>query len=208
MTDQIESQTQEESDQLTNIDSLNMASLRQYAKLLKISASRDWDKNDYIEAIKATQAGNNETSLVFNETIGPKPGYTRVIMNRDPTPGHANSPIQVGVNGYLLHIPRGIQVDVRNEIVASLLVAKSSTSQQIEGPSNANPVGVYRDEEMLSYPFQVMASTPGGTKWASPVDNRAKVHEQKAAFEKVMGRWPTSGELKEAIKANIIKNTV
>ena len=199
-------EVQEDTSQVQNVDNLDMASLRKYAKLLNIGASRDWDKNDYINAIKEKQSNKTRAKIVFDNGNAPAPGYVRIIMNRDPTPGHANSPVQVGVNGDLLHIPRGIPVDIPEAFVKALFLATTKTNQQIEAPSNANPTGTFRNEDTVSYPFQIQDSTAGG-KWKARNDNRSANYALRASFEKTFGRWPTAGELEEAMKAKIIRDT-
>lgn len=204
MTNEVEhSDAQEERTQLETLESLDIASLRKYAKLMRIPSQRDWQKEDYVEAIKMKQAQQN-VSLVFDNSNAPAPGHARILLHRDQSPGAKNGPIQVGVNGRLIHIPRGVEVDIPLPFVEALKNAKGTQIRQISDASRDQPAGLYKDEEVHYYPFQVLAATPGGN-FTNPHDQRAASYERRKAFHDAFGRWPTDGELKEAIRAQIIK---
>lgn len=206
MTNEIEtSDAQEERSQLDTLESLDIASLRKYVKLMRITAQRDWQREDYVEAIKAKQTAQN-VSLVFDSENRPAPGYARVLIHRDPSPGAKNSPIQLGVNGRFVHVPRGHEVDVPIPFVEVLKNSVGERPELVEESTSTNPAGTYRWEKVTSYPFQVIAITPGG-KFVSDLDNRAINYARKKEFHDKFGRFPTEGELKEAMRANIIKNT-
>lgn len=205
MTDEtVTSDAQDERSQSEALEALDMASLRKYAKLMRITAQRDWQKEDYIEAIKTKQEMQN-VSVVFNQDNAPAPGHSRIIILRDPTPGHKNSPVPVIVNGRILLIPRGIPVDVPTPYVEVLNNAKGQQYRQTDGPAGNNPMGIFKEEEVFSYPFQVVAATPGG-QFTNQNDPRASKARLKAKFHAKFGRFPTDGELNEAIRADIIKN--
>lgn len=204
MTNEIEhSDAQEERSQLETLESLDIASLRKYAKLMRITSQRDWQKEDYVEAIKAKQAAQN-VALVFDNSNAPAPGHARILLHRDPTPGHRNSPIPLGVNGRMILVPRGIEVDVPIPFVEALKNSRSQQYRQVDGASQNAPMGVFKEEEVTSYPFQVIAMTPGG-EFTNPHDPRSASFERRKAFHKAFGRWPTDGELKEAMRAKIVK---
>lgn len=195
---------QEERSQLDVLESLDIASLRKYAKLMNIAAQRDWTAEDYVQAIKVKQEQNKIASIVFDNTNAPAPGHARVLVHRDMTPGHKNGPVQVGVNGRLVHIPRGIEVDIPIPYVEALKNSKSLQIRQVESGGQGSPMGTYRDEEISYYPFQIISITPGGN-FQNPHDSRGASYERRFAFHKAFGRWPTDGELKEAMRAKIIK---
>lgn len=177
------------------LEDLSIASLRSAAKALGITADRKWEKEDFVRAIKAKRQGDDVTKIVFDNSGAPAPGYARILVHRDPTPGHKNSPIHVGFNGQLYQIPRNIEVDVPKEFVESLANARTVQIRQEQDATRKNPGGVYKDEEQLSYPFQVLAITPG--QWKNPHDSRAKSYAIRKQFNEEFGSWPTDGELKE-----------
>jgi hypothetical protein len=203
MADMIETNETKED----TVETLTIGQLRQYAKLLNIPSERNWTKDDYIGAIERMRSSKNTAEVVFNDggASGPAPGYARIILNRDPTPGHANSPVQVGVNGELLHVPRGVQVDIPEPFMRALANATTRTSVQTGNPSRDNPGGVFREEDTMSYPFQVIAITPANKPWRSKSDSRGAHYAMRLEFVEKFGRWPTDGELKEAVKAKLLK---
>lgn len=197
MTDKDLESAQEERGQLDVLESLSIAELRKAAKHLGITFQRDWTKEDYINLIKHKQA-QAAHKYVFDKNIGPEPGFARIIVHRDPTPNHKNTPIHAGVNGKIYQIPRGLEVDVPLPVVEALNNAITIVTRQVGGESLDNPTGVYVDEPQMSYPFQVISFTPGEFKNAN--DSRSANYERRYAFFMKFGRWPTAGELAEAMK--------
>lgn len=192
---------QEEQAQEDAYDGLAIADLRKFAKMLGITAQRDWSKEDFVASIKSKQAHAGFTLAV--DANAPKPGLSRIVIHRDPTPGHKNNPIHLGVNGRLIAVPRGLEVDVPTAFVEVLKNAVTVKTEQDADASHANPAGTYREVPNTSYPYSVVATTPGG--FANPFDGRQAQAERKAAFHKAFGRWPTDGELKEAMRQKIIR---
>lgn len=194
---------QEAQDQDTNmLAALDMASLRKAAKLLGIAAQRDWGKEDFVRAIQDKQ-NQTDAEYVFDNSNAPKPGYARILIHRDPTPGHKNTPIHTSVNGRIFQVPRGLECDVPLPIVEALknaitLVTRRKTSDDGDKP------GAFVDEPQLSYPFQVVSVTPGEYKNSN--DGRAASYERRKAFHDRFGRWPTAAELAEAMKIKMQKD--
>lgn len=200
MTD--EQNTQDERAQIEAVAALDIQSLRKAAKLLGINANRDWTKEDFVAAIQAKQEENIQ-QLVFDSSTAPKPGFARILIHRDPSPGHKNTPIHAGVNGWIFQIPRGHEVDIPIPLVEVLKNARSIQVRQREAPNAQNPGGTYTDEEQTNYPFQVLQITPGEFKNVN--DGRAAAYERRYAFYKKFDRWPTHGELAEAMRQKIAR---
>lgn len=190
----------DDSTQLEAIDNLDIATLRKYAKLAGIAAKKDWAKEDFVAAIKAQQEVAS-TSLVFDDNKGPRAGFARILIHRDPTPGHKNSPVHVAVNGHIFSIPRGVQVDVPYPIVEVLANAKTIDTNEQASPDQRNPGGVFKEVERPSYPFQVIAVTPG--KYVNQSDTRTATYNLRKEFHTKHGTWPTHAELAEYRKAKI-----
>jgi len=186
------------------LEELDIAELRKYSKLLGVTAQRDWKKEDFVRAIQANQQAQ---ALLKYANIGAssdgspsstlKPGFARILMHRDPIPDAANSPVPIGLNGRFFHIPRGIEVDIPLEYVNVLADAKVKVIRQKKEPSPSNPQGEVVEEDILSYPFQVIEIRPylPGQKFNSSLDQRAVVAGRKAAFHREYGKYPTTGEL-------------
>ena len=125
-----------------------------------------------------------------------KPGYARIVLHKDPTPGHSNSPVPIGLNGKFYVVPRGVESDLPLEYVDVLIAAKQSVMRQKSEPSAANPAGEVVWEDIYSYPFQVISVKPGKA-FSSAIDQRGSVARRKKAFVDKIGKWPTTGELME-----------
>lgn len=195
MTD-IETSANDNSETIASVD---FNDLKKFAKILNIKASRDWGKEDYIAAILAVQRANN-IQVVVDENA-PAPGYSRIMLHRDPTPKAKNNPIHLGVNGRLMQVPRGIQVDIPTEMVEVLENARTKALTEVDGP-NGRPVFV--ETESISYPYQLIATTPG--KSHNRYDNRAEAFKIKQKCREAIKKWPTDGELKEWLKAQMKTN--
>lgn len=187
---------------LDQVEALDMAALRRATKMLGIKAETKWTKLDFIKAIKDKDAGTPVSAAEALLNAGPKPGFARILIHRDPTPGHKNTPIHIGVNGMLLQAPRGIELDVPIPFVEVLKNSVSAAPQLVEQGDAKNPSGTYKDVEHMSYPFQVLAITPG-KDFRNPQDNRSAQYARREAFEKKFGRWPTAGELSKWLDKEI-----
>lgn len=199
-----ESGAQDERVEAVTFEDMSIQQLRAAAKFLGIAAQRDWRAEDFVRAIKNKQEANPLTQYVIDGSGNPAPGYSRVIVHRDPSPGHKNTPVPLGLNGRIIFLPRGIEVDIPTPFVGVLQDAKTGQMQEVEAGSIHLPGGRFKETFATSYPFQVIAATPGG-RFESQLDNRKASYERRIAFTKVFGRWPTDGELKEAMKQKIIK---
>lgn len=187
---------QDEGNELEGAGKLDIADLRRLAKILNITAQRDWTKSDYAAAIQKHQADEHTASLAI--LVGgnaPKPGHSRILIHRDPSPGHKNGPVHVVLNGHIFSIPRGVEVDVPTPFVEVLANARTIVVKQLAGDGRENPTGSYKDEEQMSYPFQIIASTPG--EYKNPHDNRHVSYAIRKEFQERNGVWPTTGELAE-----------
>lgn len=200
-------QGKERDSDLKNVD---IADLRKLAKFFNIDSQRDWKQADYVAAI--VEARDQAQGLVpdadlpsfsgDSQTDKPKPGHARVVIHRDPTPGHANSPVPLSVNGRIFMAPRGVEFNIPLPYVEVLRNAVQLVTRQKKEPSAEYPSGEVVEEPILSYPFQVISITPGG-KFQSSLDQRSNVANRKAAFVKQHGRWPTKGELAEFEKIQL-----
>lgn len=192
---------------LTNID---LDELKNLAKFFNIETQRDWQNEDYIKAIIDARnsigelASAGPAGLSVNKDA-PPPGFARIEIHRDPTPGHANSPVPLGVNGRFFNVPRGIPCDVPIPYVEVLRNAVHKVVRQKQEPTAAQPMGVVVEELVLSYPFQVISITPykPGQKFNSQLDQRSAKALRKEKFVEVHKRYPTDGELIAFEKMNL-----
>lgn len=203
--------------------------LRSLAKSYGIKAQRDWTRKDFVHAIAERQQQGDIPHLSSDEedeadrliakyslpssrektalSAEPKPGFARIILHRDSTPGHANSPVQVGLNGRVFNVPRGISVDLPIPYLGVLRDAVHKVRRQVKEPDAQDLQGIVTEEEILSYPFQIVSVTPGG-KFVNNMDQRAASARRRKAFHDEVKRWPTDGELLEWEKARAIRNNL
>lgn len=194
---------QEERSQAEVLNGLDMSDLRKFAKLMGITSQRDWTKEDYVAAIQAKNRKNN-TAVVFDNGLGIPDGHMRVLVHRDPTPGHANKPVHFGVNGLIFAIPRGLEVDVPKIIESAMKDAITVYTEQDEMPSRDNPGGTYKENPRQSYPYQVLGY--GNGDYVNEKDTRWRAYADKQKFFDLYGAFPTEGELKEWKKAQMNKD--
>lgn len=194
-----------ENSQLEAVASLDIGQLRKAAKLLGIDSKNTWTKEDFVAAIQAKQHENEHLQTVFDTSIGPAPGFARVLIHRDPSHGHKNGPIHLGVNGRLISIPRGGEFDIPIPYVEVLKNAVTVHTIASEGGHGGSTEGnsMFKEEPRTSYPFQVIAITPG--KFQNSHDGRSGKYAKRKAFFDEFGSWPTDGELKAWDQAEITK---
>ena len=191
MTDLIDN----EDSSIEEASELSIATLRQVSKYLGIASQRSWSKEDYIKAIKQKQANHNVASLVLDGSDAPAPGYARIIVHRDPTPGHRNTPIHVGLNGRMFQVPRGIEVDLPKEYIGVLKDAVDEVLQDSDADPRKGSTSE-RWQKQASYPFQIVGISPGDA-FANKMDSRSASYKVRKAFFDKFGQWPTDAELKD-----------
>ena len=190
-----------------DLNDLNIAELRQTAKLLQITTQRDWKKEDFVAAISKKLEAARLIESIGGVSTGAestlKPGEAKILIHRDPTPGHANNNIQIGLNGRIMNIPRGVEVVLPLEYVNVLADAKQTVIRQVKAPNELYPEGIVEEREIQSYPFQVIELRPHtkASRFNSPLDQRGAYYARREAFRDEVGKWPTSGELIEWEKA-------
>lgn len=200
---QIETSRNEQS-----VEEMQMPDLRRLATTYGIKANRDWNRDDFIAAINNRRQRHEAiASPVFDSSVGPAPGKARIKIFNTQT--GSNHPVPVAINNYIAKIPRDVEVDVPLEVVEVL--NQSKTPVRVKDPSGAvnpetgKPKLVWRD--VLSYPFQMIAMTPGvamkhGVPMVRSSSNKAK-HSLKLKFREIYQRWPKRAELKQFQDAHL-----
>jgi hypothetical protein len=207
-----------------DLNTCHISKVREEAKKLGVTLQRDWKRADIIKAIKiangelvpnasALDVTQSETIVdeeeiqkllaaytpanKSNSTAKPlKPGFARIIIHKDPTPGHSNSAVPLGLNGQFRIAPRGVEFDIEKEFVGVLAAAIQTVTRQKNEPTAANPAGEVVEEEIPSYPFQVLAITPGEA-FRSDIDQRSSMAARRHRAMLALKKWPTLGELME-----------
>lgn len=192
---------------MSNIDDelkeMDIAKLRKFAAASRVAIARDMNKEDIIEAIKAK---NKDKDILRVGEVGtePLPGFARIIMHRDPTPGAQNRPVYVQVNGYKCTVPRGIEVDVPLKVVNVLNDAKEM--RKVEDPSEpVNSPKRFANQAVHSYPFQTISFTPGPDPRPGLEKTKMAKYGPRLDYNEKFGRWPTRAELDQAIKDGLVQ---
>jgi hypothetical protein len=186
-----------------NFENLSLEKLRKYCSFYRIPISNTASKEEVVEAIKGKMKGR-DIAVVAEAGNMPAPGWARIELQRDPSPGSSNRPVYVAVNGYRITVPRGVTVDVPKKIVDVLNDAKEwKLVENHDEPLNSPKR--YIRQPVLSYPFQVHAITPGPDPRPGYEKSKMAHYGPRKEFHDMFGRWPKKSELLEAQKEGFIK---
>lgn len=183
------------------LEDYDIAQLRKYASLQRVAITKEMKKTEIIEAIKAKMKDRDTVHLAEVGSL-PRPGFARIMLHRDPTPGSANRPVYVQVNSYKCTVPRGVEVDVPIKVL-NVLNDSIETRKEEDLSQPFNSPQRYRNIKVHSYPFQTIAITPGPDP--RPDGAKQSNYGPRFKFMKMFGRWPKRFELMEAIKDGLIK---
>ena len=182
------------------LSDLDINELRKLATTVyRIVLTRDMSEADIRKAIEAKKKKSDYAELA--ELVGgaPKPGYARILVHKDPSPGASNRPVPLGINGYRIAIPRGIEVDVPIKVVGVLNDAKVSVLREDTSLAPNDP-GRFKFESAHSYPFSLITMTPGPDPRPGYEQNREKQMRPRVKFRDKYGYWPRKEELREAMR--------
>lgn len=182
------------------LEDLSIAQLRKYASLYRLPYAKDATKKDLLAMINA-RLKNKQILTVVDESKEPAPGRSRIVIQKDPTigPKAGSRPVPVFVNGYRCDIPRGVPCDVPHKVVKVL--ANSKHPQVTEDPDRP---GKSTYENLPSYPFQVLASTPGPDPQPGFERIKEAAYRPRERFFQLFDYWPTKAALRDAIKTKLI----
>lgn len=185
------------------LESYTIEKLRKYATLNRVAFTSTMTEKEIIAAIKAK---NKDRDFIKVAEAGsmPDPGFARIMLHRDPTPGAGNRPVYVHVNGYKCTVPRGVEVDVPHKVVNVLNDARETRKEEDLNEALNSPRR-YRNTMVHSYPFQTIAITPGPDPRPGLERGKAAKYGPRLDFAKRFGRWPKRSELLEAIKDGMVK---
>ena len=193
-----------------NFNEMQIGKLREYASHLKLPLAKTATKPEIIKAITDKLAGRAAVHMGAGQDDSGKlkPGYSRIKVLEDPTPGASNAPVYVNDNGYDVSIPRGVVVTVPNRIVANLNNAVVKRRRQTL-VSDAHGREVFRETvvELPSYPFQVIESIPGPKVYSAHELQKMRANGPRRRYKALFGRWPTPRDLARAIEKGLISIT-
>lgn len=188
-----------------NFQEMDIAKLREYAKHLRLAAAKTWTKEDYIKAIDAKLNGRSMPELA-NSLSDVKPGYAKITVHEDATPGASNIPVYVNANGYVCTIPRGVQVIVPQRVVRVLNDAKVNKRKQAIVIDNAGRE-VFKETTVSapSYPFTVHEQTPGPEVLTAHERAKQRQAKLRKRYKQMFLHWPKPGDLARVIEKGLLK---
>lgn len=186
-------------------EDMAIGTLRQYASHLRVALAKTATKAEIIKSIEAKLNGK-----VVPEFAEPdakvKPGYAKIRLLEDGSPGASNYPVFLNCNGYICTIPRGVDVIVPQRVVRTLNDAVvHRKKQQIVSDNHGRET--FKDVTTIvpSYPFQILEMTPGPEVLTSLEATKRRTMGPRNRYRAMFGRWPKQAELVRAIEQGLIK---
>lgn len=188
-----------------NFSDMDIGKLRQYASHLRVPLAKTATKNDIIEAIERKLNGRIMPEIA-GANDSPPPGYAKIRVLEDPTPGAANIPVYLNANGYVATLPRGVDIIVPQRVVRTLndAVVRRRKQSIVVDPQTGRETFKETTVNTPSYPFQVIDMTPGPEVLTAHELNKKKMQGPRRRYRNLFGHYPKPGELKRAIEQGLI----
>lgn len=187
-----------------NFQEMDIAKLREYSKHLRIAAVKTWSKEDYIKAIDSKLNGKHVPELANSYTTVP-PGYAKITILEDATPGSQNIPVYLNANGYVCTIPRGVPVIVPMRVVRTLNDATvNKRKQALVSDQHGREVFKETVVKAPSYPFQTHEMTPGPEVLTAHEKGKVRQARLRKQYKALFMRYPGPGDLARAIEKGLI----
>lgn len=187
-----------------NFEEMDIGKLRQYASHMQVPLAKTATKDEIIKVILRKLSGRS-TATIADEASTVKPGYSKIKVMSDPTPGASNLPVYVNCNGYTCLIPRDVEVIVPERVVRTLNDATSQRrKQQLVTDKDGREVFKEITVTAVSYPFQVLEKNPGEEVLTALEISNQKTNGPRIRYAKMFGHWPTPAQLTRAIEQKLI----
>ena len=174
-----------------NLEVLPISELRQKAvRNFGLRLTREETKEDIIN--KIVVAASKQEFAVEAAGDMPAPGWTRIRVH--PVPGKPTFPFFVGINGYFCSVPFNIDVDVPSKIIGVLKDAIEHR-YSLDYETGFNKITLEQ-----SYPFNIIATTPGPDPRPGNEVARERRLQVKRDFAEREGFWPSDDDIKEIRK--------
>ena len=147
-------------------------------------------KEDIINKIVGVASKQNFAEVAKGDV--PEPGWTRVRVH--PITGKPKFPFYSQVNGYQCWIPFNVEVDVPHKIVGVL-------NDAVEMRVVTDEMGNRSDVFEQSYPFTIIAATPGSDPRPGMEVARERKLAAKRQFAEINGFWPKDSEMREMARS-------
>ncbi len=122
------------------------------AEQIRAKVQMAWDRDIPVnEPNPAPTLAGDQPKPVTNEQLEPEEGMVRIFIGIQEEAG-GSDPVPVGVNGRIMLIPRGKNVDIPERYLEALQHAVTFKYDPLEDGMGINPV----PREVQLYPFQVV----------------------------------------------------
>lgn len=188
-----------------NFETMDIAKLRQYASHLKVPLAKTADKAEIIAAIERKLNGRVIPTIASADT-SPLPGYARIRLLSDPTPGAANLPVYLNANGYVATLPRDVDIDVPLRVVRTLndAVVRRRKQSTVQDPATGREIFKETTVVTPSYPYQMIDMTPGPEVLTAHEINKKKADGPRKRYRALFGHYPKRGDLQRAIEQGLV----
>lgn len=188
-----------------NFNEMSIQQLRQYASHANVTLEKTDTKEQIIARINSRLQGHTVPEQATTQSVL-KPGYAKIRLLEDSTPGAENYPVYLNCNGYECTIPRGRDVIVPMRVVRTLNDAQVKRRKQVWVTDPTTGRDTMRETVVTvpSYPFQVLDVRHGPEPLTPLEAARAKVMAPRKRYRDMFGHYPKRGELKRAIEQGFI----
>lgn len=188
-----------------NFQDMAIAKLREYASHLRVQVAKTATKEEIIKAIENKLNGRVIPTIASGDN-SPLPGYARIRVLEDPTPGAMNIPVYINSNGYVATLPRGVDIDVPMRVLRCLndAVVRRRKQTTVVDPNTGREVFKETTVVSPSYPFQVIEITPGPEVLTPHEMNKLKADGPRKRYRQMFGRYPRPADLHRAIERGLI----
>lgn len=188
-----------------DFEGMSEEKLREYAKHMRIAVKAKASKEEILEAIYNRQNSRAAPTLA-DKSKELKPGYARILIHEDPTPGAKQIPVYLNSNGYECTIPRGVEVEVPMRVVRVLNDAKVKRRQQRTVQDNfGRETFAETTVTVPSYPFTIVEQKDGPEVLTSAELAKLKSFGPRRRYAMQFGHYPTPAELTRAIEQGLVK---
>lgn len=182
------------------LDGMNIADARKLAKQYGVSLSREMTLEDIKKAIHLKRSKHK---IVDQADLSqpPAPGRWRILVHKTTENGAkaGGRPQPIRVNGYFATLPRNVPIDVPEKVVRAL-------ENTVHYVATDDESGQSSYEPRHSFPFQILAFTPGPDPVPGYEKAKARNYRMRLAYRDEFGVWPKNqAQLREAIDKGHIK---
>lgn len=188
-----------------NVDDLATMPFPQLRKLAssvyRVNLRRDNTREEIIALIEGAKKQKNFAQLATSDNL--KPGYARITLHPDQTPGSTQRPVPFTINGDKIWIPRNVPVNIPIRFL-HLLNTLFEMKMEEDTTEPLNSHNRFQMRQTLAYPFYLHEIKDGPDVRPHDAERKAK-HRPREEFANKYGYWPNEEELKREMRNGTIR---